>query len=248
MRRYILFILFLPIMLTCTQFVITTRSERNINSYPVEDIEVISGQPAMETAQSNYLPVDLPIQEDLGLYLYRNPITRDKIILYFTDLTGSREITDIILRYSDIYNLPLSLSFALADAESAFSPAAVNRNRSSIDRGLFQLNSRSFPYLKEKDFFNPETNARYGLKYLRECLEKGGNVIVGLAMYNAGTGRVTGQGTPKMTLDYIAKIIAFQKEINADIEASMVKNRIVNYTGKQKKTVKYVLDTGKYSK
>ena len=240
--------LILPVMLTFTDFVVATKNMDTVKTANSQEVEVLTGLPAMTPVNPGSMPVDLPLQEDLGLYLYRNPVTRQRVIDYFTGMTGSRQLTDIILRYSDINNLPLSLSFALAYAESSFNPSAVNRNSASVDRGLFQLNSRSFPRLSEAEFFDPEINARLGLSYLRDCLEQGGNVVVGLAMYNAGRTRVKNQGTPRMTLDYIAKIMSLQSEINTGLEGDLVKTRVVNTGTKQKKTVKYVLDTGKYSK
>lgn len=248
MRKYILLVLILPVMLTFTDFVVATKNMDTVKTANSQEVEVLTGLPAMDPVHPGSMPVDLSLQEDLGLYLYRNPLTRQRVIDYFTGMTGSRQLTDIILRYSDINNLPLSLSFALAYTESSFNPSAVNENASSIDRGLFQLNSRSFPRLSEAEFFDPEINARFGLNYLRDCLEQGGNVVVGLAMYNAGRTRVKNQGTPRMTLDYIAKIISLQSEINTGLEGDLVKTRVVSTGSKQKKTVKYVLDTGKYSK
>ncbi|RKX91661.1 MAG: lytic transglycosylase [Spirochaetes bacterium] len=248
MRKYILLVLILPVMLTFTDFVVATKNMDTVKTANSQEVEVLTGLPAMTPVNPGSMPVDLSLQEDLGLYLYRNPVTRQRVIDYFTGMTGSRQLTDIILRYSDINNLPLSLSFALAYAESSFNPSAVNRNSASVDRGLFQLNSRSFPRLSEAEFFDPEINTRLGLSYLRDCLEQGGNVVVGLAMYNAGRTRVKNQGTPRMTLDYIAKIMSLQSEINTGLEGDLVKTRVVNTGTKQKKTVKYVLDTGKYSK
>ena len=248
LRKYILLALILPVILTFTDFAAAKRNGAAAGEDKAFDVEALSGLPAMNTLQQEDIPVDLPMQDDLGLYLYRNPLTRQKVADYFTEMTGSRKLTDIILRYSDLNDIPLSLSFALAFTESSFNPSAVNRNSSSVDRGLFQLNNRSFPHLTEADFFDPEINARFGLNYLRDCIDQGGNVIVGLAMYNAGRNRVRSQGAPKMTLDYIARIISLQSEINTDLEGDMVKTRVVNTGGKQKKTVKYVLDTGKYSK
>jgi soluble lytic murein transglycosylase-like protein len=76
-----------------------------------------------------------------------------------------------------------------------------------VDRGLFQLNSDSFPNLAEPDFFDPLVNAHYGLAHLRWCIDAGGSEIAGLAMYNAGTGRVRSGATPKVTLDYVSRIL-----------------------------------------
>ncbi len=189
------------------------------------------------------LPVQLSKTEDLGLYIYRNPLTRSHLVNYFDQLTGSPQITDIILRNADKNDIPVSLAFALAYAESSYDPKAVNNNSTSTDRGLFQLNSNSFPNLTETDFFDPEINARYGLSYLRKCIDRGGNEIVGLAMYNAGSGRVTGSGTPKMTLDYIAKIIDYREEMDTFIIDTMVQERSIVESEQNIKSVRYVLNT-----
>jgi len=165
------------------------------------------------------------------------------MITYLDKLTESTKITDIILRNANKNDIPVSLAFSLAFAESSYNPKAINRNSNSIDRGLFQLNSKSFPGLKESEFFNPEINAQYGLAYLASCIEKGENEIVGLAMYNAGSGRVTGSGTPKMTLDYISKIMDYKKKIDAFIMDSMVAERSIVETGNKVKNVRYVLNT-----
>ncbi len=226
-----------PVILTCTQSVFREKtaaknSGENNSVLNIPDVVINEG-----------LPVQLSETEDLGLYLYRNPLTRDHMITYLDKLTESTRITDIILRNANKNNIPVSLAFSLAFAESAYNPIAVNRNSNSIDRGLFQLNNKSFPNLKESEFFNPEINAQYGLAYLASCIEKGGNEIVGLAMYNAGSGRVTGRGTPKMTLDYISKIMDYKKNIDAFIMDSMVTERSIVETGNKIKNVRYVLNT-----
>lgn len=129
--------------------------------------------------------------------------------------TASMEMAAAILSNASAFNVSPSLAFALCWAESQFNPGAVNRtNRDgSIDRGLFQLNDRSFPKLKETDFFNPAVNAYYGMAHLRWCLDTGGSVVAGLAMYNAGTNRVTLEGAPKRTLDYVSYILEFQRKV-----------------------------------
>jgi hypothetical protein len=61
--------------------------------------------------------------------------------------------------------------------------------------------------LGTQDFYNPEVNAHNGLKYLRTCLDAGGTEIIALSMYNAGSGRVGGAGTPLRTLVYVSRIL-----------------------------------------
>ncbi|MCX7655264.1 MAG: transglycosylase SLT domain-containing protein [Treponemataceae bacterium] len=144
------------------------------------------------------------------LTLYRHTLSRESVISFFEALTHSRFLAESILAYCDQFEVPPSLAFALVWEESRFNPRAVNTNKGSVDRGLFQLNSKAFPNLKEQDFFNPDLNARYGIAHLRWCLDLGGSEVAGLAMYNAGTTRVRADSTPKKTLDYIARVQAFR--------------------------------------
>jgi hypothetical protein len=149
-----------------------------------------------------------PQPPDRLLDLYRNPQYKDFLIDYFGDVCGSKEIARIILDACNEFDIPPGLAFSLCWEESKFNPRAINNeNRNeSIDRGLFQLNNRSFPNLETLDFYNPELNAHHGLKHLRSCLDIGGNEIIGLSIYNAGVGRVRNTGTPLRTLIYVNRI------------------------------------------
>ncbi len=160
----------------------------------------------------------------MGLTLYRNPKTQDRVVGFYADLAGSPELATTIIKVANKVDVPLSLAFALAWKESNFSPSAVNYNGGSVDRGLYQLNSLSFPNLAPDAFFDPSTNAEKGLSYLSECLKEGGNEIVGLAMYNAGMARVVENGTPRETLDYISTILNYQSAVEAQFETAMLKS------------------------
>ena len=96
--------------------------------------------------------------------------------------------------------------------ESSYRIRAVHHNPDTVDRGLFQLNSRSFPRLSEKEFFDPYINARYGLAHLRYCLGVGESEVIALAMYNAGIHGVT-RGTPFSTLKHVARIVEYKGEL-----------------------------------
>ncbi|MFP4618644.1 MAG: lytic transglycosylase domain-containing protein, partial [Spirochaetaceae bacterium] len=139
-------------------------------------------------------------------------------VQFFEDLAGSRELAEIMLMEAEKHSIPAPLLFALVRAESSFNPWAINKNAGSVDRGLFQLNSRSFPALAESDFFDPRVNAEYGAAYLRACLDAGENEVVALAMYNAGKRRVDTHGTPKMTLNYIAKVLDYRDKIEESLK------------------------------
>ena len=146
-------------------------------------------------------------RDDKGLALYRSPKTRPAVEWFYTNIAGSREVALAILENADKNDIPVSLAFALAYIESKYKATAVNRNTNlTIDRGLFQLNSASFPKLTEADFFNPNTSAKYGMQHLRFCMDVAGNEVTALAMYNAGTARVKSNNTPQHTLNYVGKI------------------------------------------
>jgi soluble lytic murein transglycosylase-like protein len=153
-------------------------------------------------------------RSDPILSLYREDAAREEVLTFFTAIVHSKDLAAVILENAAEYDVSPSLAVALSWEESRFDPRAVNRNKASIDRGLFQLNSKSFPKLTEKDFFNPVLNARYGVAHLRWCLDLGGSEVAGLAMYNAGTNRVRADSTPKATLDYVSRVLAFRDGLN----------------------------------
>lgn len=191
-------------------------------------------------------PVTVNINQDLGLVLYRNPLTRNKVIEYYKTLVKREDVAIPILKYADINDIPLSLAFSIAWIESMYNPQAWHFNRYSIDRGLFQLNSGSFPNLTVEDFYNPEINASNGLKYLRYCINQGKNEVAALAIYNAGIHQVTKSGTPKRTLNYINSILNYKKilEYNFEVEFSISKQIVPS--GKTIKRYIYKLDKGAF--
>lgn len=156
--------------------------------------------------------------QDIGLALYEDPAFRERILVYYEGITGSREIADAVLRNAWENEIPFTLAFSLMWTESRFNPNAFNRNSVTIDRGLFQLNSASFPDMTKAEFYDIEINAKTGLSYLRYCLNSGDSEIIALAMYNAGHYRVNSTGAPKMTLEYISKIFEYKEQLERDFE------------------------------
>ncbi len=153
-----------------------------------------------------------------ALALYREEVTRERVVDFFVERAGSESIALPILYYADRLDISLTLAFSLVWAESRFQPVAVNYNSTSIDRGLFQLNSSTFRHLTEDDFFTPEVNAFHGLKYLEFCLLQGENEAQALAIYNAGLTRVVRGRTPASTLRYVDRILAYRARMLADFE------------------------------
>ena len=152
---------------------------------------------------------------DNGLTLYRQPLSRTAVEWFYFQVTGNREVTQAILTEAEKNDIPLSLAFSLAHSECNYNSNATNKNaNTTIDRGLFQLNSNSFPALSESDFFDPFVSSKYGMAHLKFCLNTAGNEVSALAMYNAGTGRVRSNKTPQSTLNYVGKIMSYQKMLD----------------------------------
>jgi len=165
---------------------------------------------------------------------YRRGEYKGWVIEFFTDICSSREIAQVILQNTDVYDVSAALAFALCWEESRFNPRAVSKpNRDgSIDRGLFQLNNRSFPDLDMYAFFNVQHNARYGISHLKYCLDFGGSEVSALAMYNAGAGRVASTGAPSVTLNYISRILENKSKIESRFHTMLIKEEEKRYNEK----------------
>jgi len=158
-------------------------------------------------------------EQDLILASYGDEAFHEETLLFFQEMTGSREVAEAILSNASYYNVAPALAFSLCAEESGYNPRALHRNKNeTVDRGLFQLNSASFPKLKVEDFYDTAVNAGYGISHLRWCLNTAGTEIAALAMYNAGETRVRSVGTPKSTLDYVSRILNRQRKIEDRFE------------------------------
>lgn len=145
---------------------------------------------------------------------FRDPSTRAAVVTFLEERIGDAVVAEALIAAADRHQVDPALIVAVSWQESRFraTAAGVNTN-SSIDRGLMQLNSSTFTFLTEEDFYNPYLNADYGASYLRQTLDLSGNTVAALAMYNAGPGRVGSLGAPRMTLDYIDHVFAYRNEL-----------------------------------
>lgn len=153
---------------------------------------------------------------------YKNSGTKPTVISFFASLTNSEPVAIAILDNAVNHNVPASLAFAIAYEESRFNPQALNKNDATVDRGLFQLNSATFPQISEKEVFDPAVNAKEGMKYFKHILDISGNEVSALAMYNAGRTRVSQKGAPVTTLDYISRILTYEKNISSLFTAKVI--------------------------
>ena len=170
---------------------------------------------------------------DSILEYYRNPEYKEWVMEFFTAICSKEEIAWAILDSCDEFDIPPALAFALCWEESRFNSNAINRqNRNgSVDRGLFQLNNKSFPHLDITSFYDINTNVRYGIGHLRYCMNSSSSEISALAMYNAGTGRVRSIGAPEVTLNYTNRILENRRKLENRFFSRLLKEEEKRLTG-----------------
>jgi len=195
----------------------------------------IRGELVEDIEDSNFFLAVTERVPDPIIEYYRRSEYKNWVIDFFTDICSNKEISQVILQNADEFEVSAALAFALCWEESRFNPRAVSRpNRDgSIDRGLFQLNNKSFPDLDPLAYFYIRYNARYGISHLRYCLDTGGSEVSALAIYNAGTGRVSSTGAPKVTLNYISRILENKSKIETRFHTMLMKEEEKRYSEKE---------------
>lgn len=121
---------------------------------------------------------------------------------------------DAIAEAAARFHLPVAWISAVMRAESAGNYRAVSRAGAI---GLMQImpstwDALSARYALGSDPFDPRANILAGAAYLREMIDRYGDLAVALAAYNAGPGRVdehraSGRPLPGETLAYVARIV-----------------------------------------
>lgn len=114
-----------------------------------------------------------------------------------------QDVQSMIVNIAQQEGVDPSLALAVAQQESGFNPSAVGDGGKSF--GLFQIHQPSHPDYKGGT--DPEANARYGIRYLKNLLDaNNGNVHDALWSYNAGSGNKAKGVLPTSTKQYIANI------------------------------------------
>ena len=105
-------------------------------------------------------------------------------------LKSTNPYSKIIAKYAEAYGVPVDLAHAVVKVESNFNPKARGR---AGEVGLMQIKpatARMMGYKGSvKKLYDPETNIRFGMKYLAAAHELGGGKTCGTILkYNAGHG------------------------------------------------------------
>lgn len=153
---------------------------------------------------------------DALLALYRDDHFRPLVVEYYSELTRDRSVALAILETCDQLELDPSLAFAIAWNESHFDPLAVSYNPTTVDQGLFQLNSRTFSRLDRKTVFNAKANALHGLTFYKAAYDKLQSESKALGYYNSGIGMTTNRPLPQRTVGYIKRVLADRDRLDHD--------------------------------
>ena len=122
------------------------------------------------------------------------------------DFTANK-YSAIIVKYANQYNVPVELARAVVRVESNFNP---NARGSAGEIGLMQIKpatARMMGYSgPAKGLFDPETNIKFGMKYLAAAHQLGGGETCGTILkYNAGHGATRMNPVSKA---YCGKVLA----------------------------------------
>lgn len=142
------------------------------------------------------------------------------------DFKGAEPYKDIINRAATANNLDANLLVALLHQESRFNPNADSGKAA----GIAQITPATAEYLgiTVAERMDPEKAIPAAAKYLRELLDKFGDIELALAGYNAGGGAVEKYGgippfpeTQKYVPEVMAKYAALTGEASKQLEAAL---------------------------
>lgn len=102
-------------------------------------------------------------------------------------MVNTADMKRLIIKIASEEGVDPAIALAIAEQESGFNPNARNKTNREDSLGMFQINTKAHP--DYKGGFNPEANARYGIRMLKNLLNKtNGNVQQAMAAYNGGWG------------------------------------------------------------
>ncbi|MGC9319004.1 MAG: lytic transglycosylase domain-containing protein [Armatimonadota bacterium] len=125
---------------------------------------------------------------------------------------GHGRFDDVIRHAAASYGLGEDLLHAVIRAESGYDPGCTS---SAGAMGLMQLMPGTASALGVSDAYDPVQNVLGGARYLREQLDRFGDLSLALAAYNAGPGAVERHGgipPYRETEAYVQRVLGYLSE------------------------------------
>lgn len=114
-----------------------------------------------------------------------------------------------IVRWADVYDIPLDIAFALIAAESSFKPTAY-RSEPQIQDASYGLAQTLYKTAKGMGYtgaptglYDPDVSLDYGFRYLRSMFDRFGTWEQAISAYNEGPGSAA-IGNP----GYVDKVVS----------------------------------------
>ncbi len=147
--------------------------------------------------------IEVKPERDLSPTPLKMKSTRGKTVEF-----DREEFDKTIDKVAEKYELNPELIRSVIRSESNFNPRAVSEAGA---KGLMQLIDTTATDMGVKNIFDPEENLEGGAKYLKQMLDRFGDIKLALAAYNAGPGAVDRHGGippyPE-TREYVKGILA----------------------------------------
>ena len=143
------------------------------------------------------------------LQFYEEETVKNNLIINSVDLCCKK------------FNLKPELIVSIIFHESKFDVEATNtsNDNGTVDHGLMQLNSGTFPYLTIDQLYDIETNIFNGSKLLSELLNYyKGNELKAVSAYNCGKWRVNNEQILNKTLEYTNKVLKYSYKLELAYE------------------------------
>jgi len=168
----------------------------------------------LDTPEMKPLPDNAPKAQPLTREIHDLPLTtrRPKVTSHDPIVARYGRIID---QAAEETGLDTALIRSVIQTESNGDPKAVSPSGA---KGLMQLIDTTAQELSVRDPFDPDQNIRAGSRYLKQMLDRFGDLELALAAYNAGPGNVEKHGgVPpfKETRQYVERVTGRLKEIQA---------------------------------
>ena len=154
----------------------------------------------------------------------------------------SAHLEHLTQRFARENNLSPTLVQAVMQVESGYNPRALS---SKGAMGLMQLMPATARELGVRDPWDPAQNVAGGARYLRQQLDRFGDITLALAAYNAGPTAVTRyKGIPpyKETQRYVQKVLSLYRDrppsLVQDYARQKAKEREIERAAEQAKEAK----------